>query len=260
VAAGQEHHQPMNSKSGFLATLALVTMLTAAPDAQSPASASARSFRAGAATSNITPRLGVSINGYFNDRTATHIHDELHARCLVLDDGKTQVAFVVCDSCMIPRELMDEAKQLIQRRSGIATDHVLISATHTHTAPTCVSLLQSEANPDYAKFLVGRIADAAQRAVNNLAPAKIGWGVGKEPRQVFNRRWRMKPGTIPANPFGSTNDLVKMNPPVESPDLIEPAGPTDPDVSILAVRSPEGRPIALLANYSLHYVGTSRGA
>ena len=69
----------------------------------------------------------------------------------------------------------------------------------------------------------------------------------------------MKPGSIPPNPFGGTNDLVKMNPPVESPDLVEPAGPTDPDVSILAVQSPEGRPIALLANYSLHYVGTSRG-
>jgi hypothetical protein len=201
----------------------------------------------------------VSINGYFNDRIAKHIHDELHARCLVLDDGKTRLAFVVCDSCMIPRELMDAAKQLIQQRAGIAADHVLISATHTHTAPASVSLLQSEADADYTKFLVERIADGVQRAANNLAPAKIGWGVGKEPNQVFNRRWRLKPGTIPINPFGSTNDLVKMNPPVESPDLVAPAGPTDPDISILAVQSPEGRPIAMLANYSLHYVGTSRG-
>ena len=66
----------------------------------------------------------------------------------------------------------------------------------------------------------------------------------------------MKPGTIPPNPFGGTNDLVKMNPPVESPNLLEPAGPTDPEVSFVSVQSPDGRPIALLANYSLHYVGT----
>jgi hypothetical protein len=68
----------------------------------------------------------------------------------------------------------------------------------------------------------------------------------------------MKPGTVPPNPFGGTNDLVRMNPPVESPNLLEPAGPTDPEVSILSVQSPEGRPIALLANYSLHYVSTGR--
>jgi hypothetical protein len=218
-----------------------------------------RPFRAGAAASNITPRLGVSVNGYFNDRIATHIHDELHARCLVLDDSQTRLVIVVCDSCMIPRAVMDAAKELIQQRAGIAVDHVLISATHTHTGPTCVSIFQSDADADYAKFLATRIADGVQRAVNNRAPAKIGWGVGREPNQVFNRRWHMKPGTIPVNPFGDTNDLVKMNPPVESPNLVEPAGPTDPDVSIVAVQSPQGRPIAVLANYSLHYVGTSRG-
>jgi neutral ceramidase len=64
----------------------------------------------------------------------------------------------------------------------------------------------------------------------------------------------MKPGTIAANPFGGI-DQVKMNPPVGSPDLVEPAGPTDPDLTVLAVRALDGRPIALLANYSLHYVG-----
>jgi neutral ceramidase len=244
---------------GLLAAFISVLLLSAEPNQPLQTSASPRQFRAGAATSNITPQLGVSINGYFTDRIATHIHDELHARCLVLDDGHTRLAFVVCDSCMIPREAMDAAKQLIQQRAGLTADHVLISATHTHTGPTCVSIFQSDADADYAKFLSGRIADGVQRAVNNLAPAKIAWGVGREPNQVFNRRWRMKPGTIPANPFGSTNDLVKMNPPVESTNLIEPAGPTDPDVSIVVVQSPEGRPIALLANYSLHYVGTSRG-
>ena len=50
----------------------------------------------------------------------------------------------------------------------------------------------------------------------------------------------------------------RMNPPIESPNLVEPAGPTDPEVAVVSVQSPEGRPIALLANYSLHYVGTGR--
>jgi hypothetical protein len=98
------------------------TCLCASGGAQSGVPSSntpARVFRAGAAASNITPPLGISINGYFNDRTAKGIHDELHARCLVLDDVYTRVAIVVCDSCMIPREVMDAAKQMIQQRVGI---------------------------------------------------------------------------------------------------------------------------------------------
>src|SRR5512133_2437668 len=67
-------------------------------------------FRAGAATANITPSLGVSINGYFSERKAERSHDELHARSLVLDDGTNRLAIVVCDSCMLPRDLIDRAK------------------------------------------------------------------------------------------------------------------------------------------------------
>jgi len=231
----------------------------AAEETKAPADGKRGQFRAGAATSNLTPPLGTSMNGYFNDRAAKHIHDELHARALVLDDGQTRLAIVVCDSCMIPRDVAEAAKKRVTQRAGLSADHVLISATHTHTGPTCTGVFQSDPDTNYQQFASVRIADAVERAINNIAPARIGWGVGKVPDQVFNRRWKLKPGSIPANPFGGTNDLVKMNPPVESPDLLEPAGPTDPDVSILAVQSPEGRPIALLANYSLHYVGTSRG-
>ena len=212
-------------------------------------------FRAGAATNNISPWLGLSINGGMRDHKAEHVHDELHARALVLDDGKTRLAIVVADSCMIPREVVAEAKARIRERSGIEPDHVLISATHAHSCPAAAGVFQSDADESYRKFLATRIADAVQRGINNLAPARIGWGVGKNDRQVFNRRWKMKPGTIPADPFGKTTDQVEMNPPGGSPNLIEPAGPIDPEVSVVSVQSTDGRPMALLANYSLHYVG-----
>jgi hypothetical protein len=213
-----------------------------------------RQFRAGAAASDITPWLGVSINGNFQDAKAEYIHDELHARCLVLDDGENRIAFVVCDSCLIPREIFDEAKRQIHEKTGLPADHILISSTHTHSAPASVSVYQSEAVKDYIPFLTTRIADGVRRAIHNLAPARIAWGVGSVPDQVFNRRWKMKPGAILANPFGGV-DKVKMNPPVANPALLEPAGPTDPGVSFISVQSTNGRPIALLANYSLHYVG-----
>jgi len=215
-------------------------------------------FRAGAAASNITPWLGVSIAGHMNDRKATHIHDELHARCLVLDDGATKIAFTIVDSCMIPREIVENAKQEIQHFTGIAPDHVLISATHTHSAATAAPCFQSDPDPEYQRYLTAKIADGVRRAVTNLAPAKISWGAGSVPDEVFNRRWKMKDGSIGPNPFGKI-DKVQMNPPRASENLIEPAGPTDPEVPFVFVKSVEDKPIALLANYSLHYVGNDAG-
>ncbi len=235
--------------------VAIVFCLGLAPVPRGHAAAPSPSLRAGAATTNISPWLGMSINGNMHDGKAEYVHDELHARALVLDDGKTRLAIVVADSCMIPREVVAAAKERIRERSGLAADHVLISATHAHSCPTAGPVFQSNPDPHYLQLLALRIADAVQQGVANLVPARIGWGVGKNDRQVFNRRWKMKPGSIPADPFGRTSDRVKMNPPLASPELIEPAGPVDPDVSVVSVRASDGRPLALLSNYSLHYVG-----
>lgn len=216
-------------------------------------------LRVGAATSNITPFLGVSMNGGMRDRQASHVHDELHARSIVLDNGHTRLAFVICDSCMIPERVFNSAKAMAHEHTGIPQTHLLMAATHTHSAPTSGAVFQSEPVADYQQFLSHRIADGVRRAVNQLEPARIGWGVGNKPEHVFNRRWRMKEGTIAPDPFGRTTDLVKMNPARGSADLAEPAGPTDPDVPVLSVQSADGRPVAVLANYALHYVGGGPG-
>ncbi len=216
-------------------------------------------FRAGAATSNITPPLGTSLNGGMSDRVATHVHDELHVRCFVFDDGNSRIGIAVCDSCMIPGAIHEAAKHLTHGHLNIPLDHLTISATHTHSAATVAGVFQSEPDLEYAEFLVERIADGFRRAANNLEPARMGWGVVEVPSEVFNRRWRKKPGTIPSDPFGRANDQVQMNPPRLSADLIEPAGPIDPEVVFFSVQSKEGRPLALLANYSLHYVGGTGG-
>ena len=99
-----------------------------------------------------------------------------------------------------------------------------------------------------------RIADGIRRAAHNLAPARIGWGMGEVADQVFNRRWKMKESVKLADPFGRA-DQVLMNPPRASANLVEPSGPIDPQVGVLSVQTPDGKPLALLANYSLHYVG-----
>jgi len=218
---------------------------------------SIRIFRAGAAVSNITPPLDEPIVGGWNSPPATHVHDELYAKCLVLDDGKIRLVFVVCDNLGIAREVYDTAKRVIHEKTGIPPENMMTSATHTHSSISARGanrLIQNKELSDYQQFLVTRVADGVRRAVNNLEPARIGWGSGQEPTQVFNRRYFMKPGTPVPNPFGG-KDKVIMNPGRGNPNILKAAGPTDPEIAFLSIQSVEGRPIALLANYSLHYVG-----
>ena len=217
----------------------------------------ATSFRAGAAMSNITPPLGSDIVGGFLPIASTHVHDQLHARCLVLDDGKNRLALVVCDLLGIHRLVSDEARKMIGDEAGIPRENVLISATHTHSAASAMGqdrFKYDQQLDDYRRFVARRIADGVRSAVNNLRPAELAFVKVEAPEHVFNRRWSMAPGSIPPNPFGGT-DLVKMNPPPGSPNLLEPAGPTDPTVSVIAVRDLDGKPISVFAAYSLHYVG-----
>ncbi len=206
-------------------------------------------FRAGAATSNITPPLGVGIIGEWNTPLASHVHDELHARCLVLDDGSTKLAFIVVDNLGLSNEVIEEAKEIIVNETDLPASNVMISSIHNHSGP--------RAAEDYRKFLVRRLGDVVRIAINNLEPASIGWGVGNVPEHVFVRRWIMKPGTNLPDPFGGM-DKAQMNPGHKNPNLLKPAANPDTDVSFLSVKSKEGKPIALLANYSLHYVGGTK--
>jgi neutral ceramidase len=237
----------------FLASAFALAILTAPALGQPKAPA----FRAGAATSNITPPLASPIVGGFMPFPATHVHDELHARCLVLDDGKTKLVFVVCDLLGIARQVSDEARALIQESLDIPKENVLISATHTHSAASALgkdARVISDTMDEYQRFVARRIVDGVKRAHNLLRPAQLAFGQAHAPEHVFNRRWHMKPGTVPLNPFGGM-DKVKMNPPAASADLLEPAGPTDPAIPFLFVREPDGKPLALFSAYSLHYVG-----
>lgn len=233
----------------------------------------ARVFRAGAAIGDITPELGAMIIGGFSPTPAKHIRDPLQVRALVLDDGTQRLALVVCDNIGLPREVCDEAKRLTQQLTGLEPGRVMIAATHTHSAASAgteTSLGPNGGRPRgpagddaggpvdavtlYQRFIARRVADTIQRALNQLEPAYIGWGRGSEPSQVFNRRWHMSDEALRRNPFGGV-DQVRMNPPAASPALVRPAGPTDPEIPFISVRAPDGRPIALFAAYSLHYVG-----
>ncbi|MBI1301101.1 MAG: hypothetical protein GC137_05505 [Alphaproteobacteria bacterium] len=220
-----------------------------------------RFFQAGAAKSNITPRLGEPIVGNWDEPPANYIHDEIFARCLVLDDGETRLGLVLVDNVGVKQEVFDAAKKMIHEATGLAPAQIMMASTHTHSSISAGGTgekrrawTEDEPLDAYQSFMASRIADGMQVALKNLEPARIGWGSGSVPQHVFNRRWKMKPGTPMPNPLGG-DDMAVMNPGVAHPNLLEPAGPTDPEVAYISVQSIDGRPLALLANYSLHYVG-----
>ncbi|HWA99530.1 MAG TPA: neutral/alkaline non-lysosomal ceramidase N-terminal domain-containing protein [Pirellulales bacterium] len=240
-----------STRRQLLGTLGALPLLASAARAKPKTS----SLRAGAATANITLPLGANNGGVImRGSPATSVHDELHARALVLDDGNCPLAIVVCDLRMIGRELVDRAKSLASAALGWPTANMLVSATHTHSAPGLVDIEQGALDRWYAEMVVVRIADAIRRAASNLQPARIGWASIDKPEHVFNRRYKVRPGGAPPNPFGETTDQVVTNPP-RALELLEPAGPVDPQLSVLSVQDIQGRAIAVLANYGLHYIG-----
>ena len=237
----------------FLPSLLGLAVL-AGPAAAAPAHAS-RTFRAGAATSNITPQLGGGLGAGPGSPHARHIHDELHVRCLALDDGTTKLVFAVVDRVGVNREAVDDAKRRLQEATGLPPENVMISATHSHRGARRANAMGSGTPPDdYETFMVGRIVDGIRRALNNLEPARIGWGAGQVPQHVFNRRWLLRDGKTVTNPFGGQDRAMTNQ--WSHPDRDRPAGPVNPEVFIISVESTGGRPIALLANYWLHYAGT----
>jgi hypothetical protein len=235
--------------------IALVGWVLAGPSfAQDSTVVREKTFRAGAHQVDISPeKFPVSVNAMFTERSATSAVDRLYAKALVLDDGQTRLALCVVDTCMMPRDLIDQAKNLAAKATGIPTDRICISATHTHSAPSAMACLGSRVDPDYAASLPPRLAEAIAGATTHLAPARVGWAVVDDWEHTFNRRWIRRPDRILTDPFGQQTVRAHMHPGHESPDAIGPSGPVDPGLSVLAVRSPDGRPIALFANYSQHY-------
>ncbi|MHB8972751.1 MAG: LamG-like jellyroll fold domain-containing protein [Pirellulaceae bacterium] len=215
-------------------------------------------FRAGAAEVNVSPdKFPVIVSGGFLQGRGDQLNDPLFARALVLDDGATRLAIVVVDTLMMPRELVDEAKRLIEQATGIRPDRTLVAATHSHTAPSVMGALGTGVDRDYAVQLPGRITESVVAAVKQLTPARIGWTVALDGQHTNCRRWIYRPDRVATDPFGERSVRAMMHPGYQNPDFIGPAGPEDPGLTVLSVQTTDGQPLAVLANYSMHYFGAA---
>jgi hypothetical protein len=189
-------------------------------------------IRAGVGKTNITPSLGTPMRGYYIERLASTVHDDLYARAMVLQDETNTLVLVVADLIDVAPYGFPTARERIREELNIPMENIIISATHTHTGPSF--------SQEYEEFIAGKIVDAVKIAVSNLQEVVVKSGAGKAEDISFHRRFMMKDGT------------VKFNPGRQNPDIVEPMGPVDPGVGIIYLETAEGKPLAVLVNFALH--------
>ncbi len=180
-----------------------------------------------------------------------YIHDDLHVRAVALRNGEGRAAVALIDAIGYGREQSDKAKAIVAERTGWKPEEMLVCATHTHTAPKGGDT--SPGRIAYEKKRFDGIVEALTRAIESMEPARVGFGSDEEASEVLNRRWFLKPGTMDKNPLGQL-DKIRMNPPRQH--IVRPAGPIDPEIAVIYAQTKRrNRPLALIANYALHYVG-----
>lgn len=230
--------------------LTLLTALLLSP----LAALHAAEFKAGAVAIDITPtKLPVLVNGGMTSRSVDKINTRIHARAIALADGKEQIAIVVVDTCMMPRPLLDEVKALAAKRTGIPSNRILISAVHTHSTPSSMGCLGTDADENYVPFLRDKLVEAIAAAQAALEPARVGFAKGNAAEFTALRQWIRRPDRIKEDPFGNLTVRANMHAGANWDDATGEAGPEDPDLSIISIQARDGRPLAMLANFSMHY-------
>jgi hypothetical protein len=215
-------------------------------------------LKAGAAVIDITPsKLPVLVNGGMYTRSVAKVKTRVHARALALADGKEQAVIVVADSCMMTRELLDEAKALAEKRTGIPKDRILISATHAHSAPSAMACLGTDADPAYVPFLRDQLVEAIAAAQAAMEPARVGFAKANAADFTAVRQWIRRPDRMEEDPFGNRTVRANMHAGKNWDDATGEAGPEDPDLALISIQSRSGRPLAVLGNFSMHYFGDS---
>lgn len=205
-------------------------------------------LKVGTASVKITPPPGHPMAGGYGIRLSDGVRDDLLAKAMVLEKDGVKAAFVACDLVALNDAIVEQARERIGAETGVPSENVMMSATHTHSGPVVTG--RHAVDPyiggdmpiaqEFVKNLPVRIAEAVQLAEKSLRPAQVAAGVGHEESVAFNRRFLMKDGSIGWNPG-------RMN-----PDIVRPVGPTDPDLGVVHFRGAEEKPVATYVNYPLH--------
>ncbi len=197
-------------------------------------------FKCGFFESNITPRIGASIPGYFEDRISTAVLDDLYAHAYAFSDGAKTIIIISLDAILISAEDVECIRKKIFDATSIPPSNILVAAIHSHTAGPVTTLYCVKRNDEYVDFLIDRAADAGIAAFEKMMPAKLGYASTDVRGVAFNRRWVM------------TDGKVMTNPPHCSPDIVAPADITDPQLIVVRIDHDDGTPMGIITNFALH--------
>ena len=200
-------------------------------------------FQVGYASVNINPPLGIGVAGYYVPRYASGFYDDLTSSCLSLAMGEKKFLIISVDCCSVPNAVLERMKDAIVRATELPREHIIISATHTHTG----GLLSQTSFPvdidqinTYVEFLIERVANLSVLSLAELKPAKMGYMVGHAPDRIaYIRRYKMKDGN------------TQTCPPINDPNIDHPIGELDQRVNVLRFDR-EGADSVVLLNYGLH--------
>ncbi len=223
------------------------------------APAAAGLARAGFAERNVSPEIGMEAPGGYGKSYHRTFHDPCMVRAAVFEDAGKRVAIVGIDALIIRKETVNSVRAKITVRTGIPVDHVMISASHTHSggptgmlfaeefrdaSPLVRELVEEKtvvANPKYLEKVEAGILEAVVEADSKKVEARCGAGFGIEGTVAFNRRFKMK------------NGITYTHPGQGNPDIVEPAGPIDPQVGVLGAWSAkDGAFLGCIVNYACH--------
>ncbi len=186
----------------------------------------ANALEAGAAKVDITPPLDTPLNGYFDrmGRGAVSVHDPVTARCVYLDDGKTQVFLLSADLCVMNRELVQRTLDLAPPE--VPKENIFLSATHNHSGPggmvrpIIFRSISGRFMPEVLEATAQKFAASMRSAYSARQRAALGWGTFQQ------------------------NDLSK--------NRRVAGGPMDTQVGVIRVENADGTPLAVIANLAAH--------
>ncbi|ODU00464.1 MAG: hypothetical protein ABS79_03320 [Planctomycetes bacterium SCN 63-9] len=204
-------------------------------------------LRVGGATISITPDRPIALSGQMHTRIARTVESPVMATALALESKEgdkvlDQAVLVSCDLVSIDAAILDRVRQLVKQRvSDLDPAKVILSATHTHTAPVMKEgdyeipkegIMQPS---EYAEFLAQRVAEAVAKGWESRRPGKVGWGLGHAV-VAQNRRSVYAGGR------------AQMYGPTDRPDFRGIEGSEDQGVEVLCAWDLQGKLIASAIN------------
>jgi len=202
-------------------------------------------MKAGFSKFDITPRVGVSMGGFgpFLNRNSAFVRDRLEARAVAFQSGEGKALIISCDLTTIMAETIQAARDIIvEKLPEFSADEVLITATHTHSAPAtnAHNLGWGCADLPYLQILPYKIAQAGIDAWNNRAEVKV------------------SAARVPCRHIGLNRVYDKDAPPLEEvlDDNWEPAKPelTDTECQVIRFDDPRGALKGFVVNFGCHAV------